>query len=49
MKKIFFAIFSMIVAFNLGCNGGGEKTTFTMKDVEFSLSGPLYEGSNPGQ
>ncbi len=28
------------------CGGGGEKTTFTLKDVPFSMTGPLYEGPN---
>ncbi len=49
MKKIIFAFLSVIALFNMGCNKGGEKTTFTMKDIAFTLSGPLYEGSNPGQ
>ena len=49
MKKIIFAMLSLMAVLNMGCNSNGKKTTFTMKDVAFTLSGPLYEGSNPGQ
>lgn len=49
MKKIIFALLGLVALLNTACNGGGEKTSFTMKDVAFELSGPLYEGSNPGQ
>ena len=31
------------------CGGGGDKTTYSLKDVEFTLSGPLFEGPNPAQ
>jgi hypothetical protein len=29
--------------------GGGEKTTYQLKDVEFTADGPLFEGANPIQ
>ncbi len=31
------------------CGGGGDKTTYSLKDVAFTLEGPLFEGPNPSQ
>lgn len=31
------------------CGGGGEKTTYSLHDVTFTLEGPLFEGPNPAQ
>lgn len=31
------------------CGGGGEKTTYSLHDVIFTLEGPLFEGPNPAQ
>lgn len=31
------------------CGGGGEKTTFKLHDVAFTLGGPLFEGPNQTQ
>lgn len=31
------------------CGGGGDKTIYSLKDVSFTLEGPLLEGPNPSQ
>ncbi len=48
MNRAVRLLFAAVAVFMASC-GGGEKTTFQMKDVEFTLAGPLYEGANPVQ
>lgn len=40
---------AVALAFLSACGGDGEKTTYTLKNVEFTLAGPLFEGPNPAQ
>jgi hypothetical protein len=48
MKNILKSTLLLLVVVIAGC-GGGEKTTLKIENVEFTLSGPLFEGSNPAQ
>jgi hypothetical protein len=48
MKKIGYTLILLFAAVFAGC-GGGEKTIYKIENVEFTLSGPLFEGSNPAQ
>ena len=49
MKKFIYTLTAALILVLSSCGGGGEKSTFTLKDVEFSVTGPLYEGPNPAQ
>lgn len=45
ITRLFFVAMAVIFS---SC-GGGEKTTYLLKDVEFTAEGPLFEGANPIQ
>ncbi|MBM3439146.1 MAG: hypothetical protein FJX91_08475 [Bacteroidetes bacterium] len=49
MKKLLQITAAMALTLITACGGGGDKTVYSLKDVEFTLSGPLYEGPNPAQ
>ena len=49
MKKLLQFTAALALTLMTACGGGGNKTIYALKDVEFTLSGPLYEGPNPAQ
>ncbi len=49
MKKLIRFTAALALTLISACGGGGDKTTYSLKDVEFTLSGPLFEGPNPAQ
>jgi hypothetical protein len=49
MKKLLQFTAALALTLMTACGGGGDKTTYSLKDVEFTLSGPLFEGPNPAQ
>jgi len=49
MKKLIRITAALALTLMSACGGGGEKTTYSLKDVAFTLEGPLFEGPNPAQ
>lgn len=55
MKKIYSSIFLSIAAFVAcvmifnSCSSNEKNQTVTLNNIEFTLEGPLYSGSNPAQ
>lgn len=49
MKKLIRITAALALTLMSACGGGGEKTTYSLKDVAFTLEGPLFEGPNLAQ
>jgi hypothetical protein len=49
MKKLLQITAALALTLMTACGGGGDKTTYSLKDVAFTLEGPLFEGPNPSQ
>lgn len=48
MKTLHLSTLILFAVLFISC-GGGKTITHTLKDIEFTYEGPLFEGSNPAQ
>ena len=49
MKNLSVVLFVAITLFFGGCKSEEKNQSIALNNIEFSLEGPLYSGSNPAQ